>query len=109
MVWAPPPGPNAAAGLVGGAATINYKNGNTYIPPTPPPPPMPAPPPPPVYWSNVSAQWGVRLSAMGSYHTNGANIALADGSIRFLSDSTALNVIYMLSTRAGGEVLPGNW
>jgi prepilin-type processing-associated H-X9-DG protein len=46
---------------------------------------------------------------MGSYHTGGANIALADGSVRFLRDSTSPQTLVALCTRAGGEVLPGDW
>ncbi len=39
-----------------------------------------------------------------SFHTGGANVLMADGSVRFVSDSTALRVIYAMGTRAGGEV-----
>lgn len=42
----------------------------------------------------------------GSSHPGGANVAMADGSIRFLSDN--LNPLYLayMSTRNGGEVIP---
>ncbi len=111
MVWAPPPGPNAAGGLLGSIATVNFRAGMGYIPPIPPPPPEIPPPPPKVKWSdpNISWQWWARLGAMGSYHTNGVNIALADGSVRFLRDSTSQTTLMALCTRAGGEVLPGDW
>jgi len=46
-----------------------------------------------------------RLSTMGSGHTGGANVAFADGSVKFLRDSTALTVLQALCTRAGGEVV----
>ena len=45
-----------------------------------------------------------RLSTMGSAHTGGANCALADGSVRFVRDSTTLQILQALATRAGGEV-----
>ncbi|MCU0721270.1 MAG: DUF1559 domain-containing protein [Pirellula sp.] len=40
-----------------------------------------------------------------SFHTSGANVALADGSIRFLADSTDSQVLYAMATRACGEVV----
>jgi prepilin-type processing-associated H-X9-DG protein/prepilin-type N-terminal cleavage/methylation domain-containing protein len=46
-----------------------------------------------------------RLCAFGSIHPGGANFAFADGSVRFLSDSTPVEILQALSTRAGGEVV----
>jgi prepilin-type N-terminal cleavage/methylation domain-containing protein/prepilin-type processing-associated H-X9-DG protein len=48
-----------------------------------------------------------RMCAFGSGHPGGANFAFADGSVRFLSDSTPLLPLQALSTRAGGEVASG--
>lgn len=46
-----------------------------------------------------------RLSNFGSGHRGGANFAFADGSVRYLSDRTALATLQALCTRAGGEVV----
>jgi prepilin-type N-terminal cleavage/methylation domain-containing protein/prepilin-type processing-associated H-X9-DG protein len=46
-----------------------------------------------------------RICAFGSGHPGGANFAFADGSVRFLRESTSLEVLQKLSTRAGGEVV----
>lgn len=40
-----------------------------------------------------------------SFHDRGANFAMADGSVEFLSDRTALWVLAALTTRSGGEAL----
>lgn len=48
----------------------------------------------------------LRLSAYGSGHTNGSNFAFGDGSVRFLTNSTTLDTLQKLSTRAGGETTP---
>jgi prepilin-type N-terminal cleavage/methylation domain-containing protein/prepilin-type processing-associated H-X9-DG protein len=47
-----------------------------------------------------------RSVAFGSGHPGGANFAFADGSVRFLRDSTLLLVLQALSTRDRGEVVP---
>jgi prepilin-type N-terminal cleavage/methylation domain-containing protein/prepilin-type processing-associated H-X9-DG protein len=45
--------------------------------------------------------------SMGSNHSNGFNVAFADGSVRFLSNDIDLNtVLKPLASRAGGEVIP---
>ncbi len=50
-----------------------------------------------------------RACAFGSGHDHGANFAFADGSVRFLRESTSLPTLQALSTRAGGEVVPGDF
>jgi prepilin-type N-terminal cleavage/methylation domain-containing protein/prepilin-type processing-associated H-X9-DG protein len=109
-VWAPPPGPNAAGGLIGATAMINHRSLASWAPPVPPFPNAPPPKPDRIPWSSFGPQaWWPRLGAMGSYHTGGVNIALADGSVRFLRDSTPMSTLHSLATRNGGEVLPGDW
>jgi prepilin-type processing-associated H-X9-DG protein len=44
-----------------------------------------------------------------SFHTSGANVLLGDGSVRFMTASTSAKTICYLVTRAGGEVLPGDF
>lgn len=45
-----------------------------------------------------------RLSTMGSGHTGGANVCLADGSVRYVRDSVPLPILQAHCTRQGGEV-----
>jgi len=108
-LWAPPPGPTACAALLAGQVVINYRQPYGWSPPPPPPlPNLPPTPPPPVPWGQLGPLWAARLGAYGSYHTGGANFAMADGSVRFLSASTPVGTLNALSTRAGNEVIPGN-
>jgi prepilin-type N-terminal cleavage/methylation domain-containing protein/prepilin-type processing-associated H-X9-DG protein len=108
-VWAPPPGPNASAGLIGSEVTIDFTMPFAWSPPIQLPPPATQIPPPPVYWSEIGPLWWMRLGAMGSYHTNGVNVAMVDGSVRFVSAGTSLTTLQIVSTRAGGEVVPNDW
>jgi prepilin-type processing-associated H-X9-DG protein len=50
-----------------------------------------------------------RLNAIGSRHTNGANICFADGSVKFANNATSLTVLQAAGTRAKGEVYSANW
>ena len=42
---------------------------------------------------------------MSSYHPGGANVAMVDGSVRFLKSSTSQTVVWALGSRAQGEVI----
>ena len=45
------------------------------------------------------------IKGLGSAHPGGFNSALADGSVRFIKNSTGEDTIEALTTRAGGEVI----
>jgi prepilin-type processing-associated H-X9-DG protein len=45
----------------------------------------------------------------GGLHRGGVNLAFADGSVRFLSETIDRKVFEALSTVAGGESLPAGW
>lgn len=45
----------------------------------------------------------------GGLHRGGVNVAFADGSVRFLSETIDPKVFEALSTIAGGEPLPAGW
>jgi len=51
---------------------------------------------------NNSNEWG---HLFYSFHDAGANFAFADGSVRFLAESTSLWTLGALVTRAGGEAV----
>ena len=50
----------------------------------------------------------INVSEVFSFHPGGAVVALADGSVRFVSESVDTKVFVDACTRAGGEI-PGNW
>jgi prepilin-type processing-associated H-X9-DG protein len=41
----------------------------------------------------------------GSEHSGAANLAFADGSVKFVSQQISLLTLHNLSTKAGGEVI----
>jgi prepilin-type processing-associated H-X9-DG protein len=43
------------------------------------------------------------MYGMSSYHPGGANIAMGDGSVKFLKTTTNLIIVWALGTRAGNE------
>ena len=52
---------------------------------------------------NGSNEWGYLYSSL---HTGGANLLFADGSVRFTSEGISARTIGILTTKAGGEVVP---
>lgn len=52
---------------------------------------------------NGSNEWGYLFYSM---HATGANVLMADGSVRFLPDTTPIRTLGILATRNGGEVVP---
>jgi len=66
--------------------------------------------PNPPYPNCNMESWGGDMDAPGlynlsSYHPGGANIAMCDGSVRFLKSTTALQVVWSIGSRNGGEVV----
>ncbi|QDU23167.1 DUF1559 family PulG-like putative transporter [Urbifossiella limnaea] len=99
------PAGTAAGGLFASGAAVGMSNPSHWEPPPPPVPPIVIPtPPPPVNGTQLAAEYRARLGAYGSYHTGGANVALGDGSVRFLRATTSAAALLALTTRAGGEL-----
>jgi prepilin-type processing-associated H-X9-DG protein len=74
--------------------TINFKL-PAWVETSPPKPKSPA-------WFDL---YNKRLGSYGSEHPGGCNFVMADGSVRFLSESITLTTLQALSTKAGGELL----
>lgn len=51
---------------------------------------------------NGSNEWGWLMYA---FHAGGANVALADGAVRFVAEDTSVQILGQLATRAGGEAV----
>jgi prepilin-type N-terminal cleavage/methylation domain-containing protein/prepilin-type processing-associated H-X9-DG protein len=57
-------------------------------------------------WSLLRASMQNQLGTYGSYHTNGCNVAMADGSVRFLSaDISRTATLVPLSTRMANDIV----
>jgi len=62
-------------------------------------------------WTNNAAGTGVGLDygnniPLNSAHPGGVNLLLGDASVRFVSDTTPLNILAQLATRDDGVTLP---
>jgi prepilin-type N-terminal cleavage/methylation domain-containing protein/prepilin-type processing-associated H-X9-DG protein len=99
--WWGPSGGRRAIGHValGTAVPLNYK-----IPFTPDTA-MQANPPVNGGTDFVNNYADQRVGAYGSNHPGGVNLAFADGSVDFLSDSLPLEILQSMGTRAGGEAV----
>lgn len=61
-----------------------------------------------IWWTVLGLDQGVNetnRTGIFSFHPGGAHVALADGSVRFLKDTTNPTVLKALATRAGSEVV----
>jgi prepilin-type N-terminal cleavage/methylation domain-containing protein/prepilin-type processing-associated H-X9-DG protein len=63
----------------------------------------------PMYFQPGSLTNSCDTNHLWSLHTNGGNFCLADGSVRFIGYSAGATIIPQMSTRAGGEVISGNF
>jgi prepilin-type processing-associated H-X9-DG protein len=77
---------------------FGYTMGNTLLAPNP------------QYPNCRTCQWlgdwdCAGMYGLSSFHPGGCNIALADGSVRFLKSSTAMQVVWALGSRNGAEVI----
>ena len=49
--------------------------------------------------------WGTNVLAAVSAHTNGVNVAKADGSVSFITDNVGNQIWWAMGTRNGGETV----
>jgi prepilin-type N-terminal cleavage/methylation domain-containing protein/prepilin-type processing-associated H-X9-DG protein len=59
------------------------------------------------YIHNSQCTYCMHIAA-SSYHTEGVNVGMADGSVRFVQDNIDFPTWQAMGTRAGGETLSGN-
>jgi prepilin-type N-terminal cleavage/methylation domain-containing protein/prepilin-type processing-associated H-X9-DG protein len=55
---------------------------------------------------NTTSQFAYAVVTARSFHTNGVNVLLMDGSVRFVPNGIAQDTWRALATRNGGEVIP---
>jgi prepilin-type N-terminal cleavage/methylation domain-containing protein/prepilin-type processing-associated H-X9-DG protein len=59
-------------------------------------------------WWGINARLGYESSPIQSRHPIGANFLFADGHVELFDESTNLDVLFALTTYAGGEVINGD-
>lgn len=78
---------------------FGHNMGNTMLPPNPP------------YPNCRSCTWDGDLDCTGSmhnlssFHPGGANVSMADGSVKFLKNSAPMQIMWSIGSRDGGEVV----
>jgi prepilin-type N-terminal cleavage/methylation domain-containing protein/prepilin-type processing-associated H-X9-DG protein len=78
-------------------ALSGYTRGTVNLPPNPKGPGC--------MWTKPGTQNSGGAFGLSSYHPGGANVVMCDGSVKFLKDSTNVNTIWALGSRAQGEVI----
>jgi len=85
-------------GLSWDQGIFGYSLGNTMLAPNPPYPDCRT--------CSWNGDWDCPgMYGLSSYHPGGGNVAMADGSVRFLKSSTSTPVVWYLGTKAGGEIV----
>ncbi len=75
-----------------------YTLGNVVVPPNSPYPYC-------EFWSTNSDWDAGGFIGLSSFHSGGANVVMADGSVRFLKSSIAYPTLWALGSRSQGEVI----
>jgi prepilin-type N-terminal cleavage/methylation domain-containing protein/prepilin-type processing-associated H-X9-DG protein len=76
----------------------SYGLGNVMVPPNSPYPYC-------EFWSTNSDWDAGGFIGLSSFHAGGANVGMADGSVRFIKSSINWNALWGLGSRAQGEVI----
>lgn len=85
LFWDSSFNPGTGAEPTGHTAALNAINSSTHDP-------------------SKSTDWGIFTSTFGSNHPGGCQFAMADASVRFVSQNIALDVYRLLGQRAYGGV-----
>ena len=61
-----------------------------------------------IHWAqpeDIMVNMEGRFPKLGGYHDGGFNVAIGDGSVRFISDKAAEDVLFKMYTSSGGEIM----